>query len=93
MEHAGNVCWDFTPGSQEGFLEEGTSKLRPEGNVRVSRWREDEVSGQGGNFFHLYLRCSQMRQLHAIAAKSKIKVKFSASHTHMLGMDILLPQL
>lgn len=49
MEHAGNVCWDFTPGSQEGFLEEGTSKLRPEGNVRVSRWRgRNSLQVEGG---------------------------------------------
>lgn len=39
MEHDGNICWDFTPGSQEGFLEEGASQLRPEGNVGASWWR------------------------------------------------------
>lgn len=49
MEHAGNICWDFTPGSHEGFLEEGSSKLRPEGNVRTSRWRgRNSLQVEGG---------------------------------------------
>lgn len=49
MEHDGNICGDFTPGSQEGFLEERTSKLRPEENVGASWWRgRNSLQAEGG---------------------------------------------
>ena len=53
----GNICWDFTPGSQEGFLEEGACETRRKCGGSVER--EESTSSRSGGGACVKHRCQR----------------------------------